>query len=217
MILRASLSSGALGLLQSTESGDISAHLWNGVQEGIGAGVGVYAFDKIAKGLYHGYRGNNNLGHNAFESGVETFTQPSFLPGYNQVQSFSVKSALDGKLYPKESFPALVNYLEKRGVHVYGTEGPPFFCGKPNGVNQIYLPENPTILQVKHELSHWLDFRKLGFEEYAKLPVYQREKMVLERLQQNRMWNNLNEFEKKFSINYVEKIKSGYKPGARDD
>lgn len=111
--------------------------------------------------------------------------------------------------------PILVNYLEKRGVHVYGTNGAPFFRGKRNGFNQIYLPEHPTALQVKHELSHWLDFKKLGFDKYAQLSTYQREKMVLERLRNNRIWEDLNQFEKEFSLNYIEQFKSGHNPGVK--
>lgn len=37
--------------------------------------------------------------------------------------------------------------------------------------------------------------------------------MVLERLQENRIWKDLNLFEKDFSLDYVEKIRLGYKPG----
>ncbi len=111
----------------------------------------------------------------------------------------------------------LVNYLEKREVNVYGTDGAPRFVGRKNGPLQVYLPEHPTVLQVKHEISHWLDFKKLGYEEYSKLSVYQREKMVLERLQENRIWKDLNQFEKDFSLDYVEKIKCGYKPGVNYD
>lgn len=102
----------------------------------------------------------------------------------------------------------LVNYLEKRGVHVYGTEGNPKFVGMWNGTGQIYLPANPTILQVKHELSHFLDFKKLGIQSYAKLSRYEREHLVLERLKNNRLWTNLNDLEKEFSINYVNILKS---------
>ena len=109
----------------------------------------------------------------------------------------------------------LVSYLEKRGTYVYATSGEPFFRGRKNGALQLYLPENPTVLQVKHELSHWLDFRRLGYEEYSKLSVYDRENMALERLQSNRIWKELNRFERDFSVNYVEKIRLGYKPGGQ--
>ena len=111
----------------------------------------------------------------------------------------------------------LVDYLEKRGVHVYGTEGAPRFRVMKSGELQIYLPENPTVLQVKHELSHWLDFKKLGLDAYSKLSIHQREKMVLDRLQSNRVWKDLNQFEKDFSLEYVEKTKGGYTPGVSYD
>lgn len=133
--------------------------------------------------------------------------------GLKQIEAFSVKAALDGALYPKDKLPILVSYLDRRGVHVYGTNKSPVFRAKMNGPSQIYWPENPTILQVKHELAHWLDFKELGFDNYAKLSTYQRENLVLKRLQNNRIWEELNQLEKDFSINYVKKIKEGYKPG----
>ena len=143
----------------------------------------------------------------AAKNSLGGFTTYGFTPAFDQIKSFTVKTALDGDLYPKDKLPTLVNYLNKRGVNVYGTNAAPCFIGRSNGAHHIYLPENPTVLQVKHELSHWLDFKKLGFNNYAKLSKYEREKMVLDRLQTNRLWNDLNNFEKDFSINYVEKIK----------
>ena len=100
---------------------------------------------------------------------------------------------------------------------MHGTEGAPRFQVMKSGALQIYLPKNPTVLQVKHELSHWLDFKQLGLGAYSKLSVYQREKMVLDRLQGNRMWKDLNQLEKEFSLHYVEKIRGGYTPGVSYD
>lgn len=47
------------------------------------------------------------------------------------------------------------------------------------------------------------------------LSTYQREKMVLERLQNNRIWEDLNQFEKEFSLNYIEQFKSGHNHGVK--
>ncbi|WP_029920626.1 zincin-like metallopeptidase toxin domain-containing protein [Nevskia soli] len=69
------------------------------------------------------------------------------------------------------------------------------------------LPENPTALQVKHELSHYLDFQQLGYDAYRDLGRYGREASVLERLQQNRIWDQLNPAEQDFSVNYVERLR----------
>lgn len=104
-------------------------------------------------------------------------------------------------------------YISLRGTHVYATNAAPCFIGRKNGINHIYLPENPTALQVKHELSHWLDFKRLGYDEYSKLSTYQREKMVLDRLQNNKIWGDLNQLEKDFSLNYIEQFKYGHTPG----
>lgn len=71
---------------------------------------------------------------------------------------------------------------------------------------QILLPENPTVLQVKHELSHYLDYKKLGLKGYIDLGRAGREQLVLERLQKNRIWYQFNDAEHEFSINYVESL-----------
>jgi Metallopeptidase toxin 4 len=71
------------------------------------------------------------------------------------------------------------------------------------------LPANPTALQVKHELGHYLDFKTLGFENYSALGRVGRESSVLDRLQSNRIWGQLNSQEKTFSIDYVERLKNG--------
>ena len=79
----------------------------------------------------------------------------------------------------------------------------------------MLLPENPTILQMKNELSHYLDFKELGYESFVELGRPGREALVLQRLQQNRSWNEFNAGEQAFSINYVERLLDsikGYTP-----
>ncbi len=144
----------------------------------------------------------------AAKNSLGGFTTYGFTPAFDQIKSFTVKTALDGDLYPKDKLPTLVNYLNKRGVNVYGTNTPPCFVVWPDSrPSQIYLPQNPTVLQVKHELSHWLDYQNLGKEKYISLSRYDREALVLDRLQKNRIWNELNEMEKDFSQKYVENLK----------
>jgi hypothetical protein len=122
--------------------------------------------------------------------------------------SESTSTAFDGKLYPPEKLQQLVPYLEKRGVSVYGTEGNPRFSARRDGTGMMELPANPTELQVKHELSHYLDFKNLGFEPYKDMGRTGREAAVLGRLQSNRIWSTLNPAEQKFSIDYVERLKN---------
>ncbi len=108
--------------------------------------------------------------------------------------------------------------MEKRNVHVYQAIDDPCFIARREGAHHIYWPENPTVLEVKHELSHWLDYKNLGYEQYASLTRHQREHLVLERLQQNRIWDNLNHLEQEFSIKYVQRVleKEGG-PSVRND
>jgi len=72
----------------------------------------------------------------------------------------SSSAAFGGTLYPSDKLRKLVPYLEKRGVSVYGTNGNPRFDARWDGTGTMYLPESPTVLQIKHELSHYLDFKQ---------------------------------------------------------
>jgi len=105
---------------------------------------------------------------------------------------------LGGKLFPQERIPALVGYLGRRGIHL--REG---VNGSFDGVQKVMrLPGNPTILNVKHELSHYLDWKKYGNDYYKLFTPQERELMVLERLKNNRFWDELNEAERVWSLDY---------------
>jgi hypothetical protein len=128
--------------------------------------------------------------------------------GRAAVGAESSAAAFSGALYSPKKLSQLVSYLEKRGVSVYGTEGNPRFIARADGTGMMELPANPTALQVKHELAHYLDFKKLGFESYRDLGRTAREASVLDRLQNNRIWPSLNRAEQDFSINYVERLRT---------
>ena len=72
----------------------------------------------------------------------------------------------------------------------------------------IHVTAQPHFgVQVKHELSHYLDVNKLGFEAYKDLGRAGRAISVLERLQGNRVWGQMNEAERVWSIDYATGIK----------
>ena len=134
----------------------------------------------------------------------------------DKVESFSTNAAFDGKLYPDKKIDQLVPYLEKRGVTVMETRGNPSFTGNWDGTGVMRLPANPTELQVKHELSHFIDFRnqikqaptvREGVQNYVDMGRLGREQSVLDHLQNNRVWNQLNDAERSFSIDYVERLR----------
>ncbi len=78
----------------------------------------------------------------------------------------------------------------------------------------MYLWPNSTVLQVKHELSHYLDYKRLGLENYTALSTFEKEHMVLERLRnKKKFWNQLSLEERLFSEKYVEDIKNKSKIG----
>lgn len=124
---------------------------------------------------------------------------------------FAPSGFLDAQLYPTEKLQILGRYLYKRGVDLYpveylpkGKQYPAFTsCYDKTGRPAVFLPRDATVLEVKHELSHYLDFRKFGREFYDKLSTYKKEQMVLDRLKNNSLWNDLTIDEQIFSERYV--------------
>jgi hypothetical protein len=111
---------------------------------------------------------------------------------------FMASGQLGGMLFPEYKIPSLVNYLEKRGIQVH--EG---INGSFSGVKGIMtLPRNPTVLNVKHELSHFLDWMKYKDDYYKLFTQAEREQMVLDRLKNNRIWDELNDAERAWSLQY---------------
>jgi len=105
---------------------------------------------------------------------------------------------LGGRLFPENKLPMLVKYLNRRGIYLH--QGP---NGSFDGVRGIMtLPRSPTHLNVRHELSHLLDYRKYGHKYYQNFSHYEREQMVLIRLKDNRVWDKLNDVERQWSLNY---------------
>jgi RHS repeat-associated protein len=125
----------------------------------------------------------------------------------NKVTDFADTGVLGGKLYPEKKLGQLVEYLNKRGGDVFEVSGNARFTARADGSFSFGLPANPTALQIKHELSHFLDFKKLGFEGYRDAGRLFREESVLNRLQGNRIWDSLTDAEKTFSIDYPASLK----------
>jgi hypothetical protein len=132
------------------------------------------------------------------------------------VESFSTNTAYDGKLYPDKKVNQLVQYLDKRGVSVMETKGNPSFTGNWDGSGVMKLPANATELQVKHELSHFIDFKnqikqapttRAGVQKYVDKGRLGREQTVLDGLQNNRVWDQLNDAERSFSVDYVKRLR----------
>ena len=90
---------------------------------------------------------------------------------------------LGGELFPADKIPRMVKYLARGGIHFHES-----INGSFDGVRGVMtLPRNPTKLNVRHELSHMLDYRKYGDDYYKLFTSAQREQMVLERLENNRI------------------------------
>ena len=124
---------------------------------------------------------------------------------------FKPDTILGGQAYPPEKLKRLIAHFEKNGTDVVCTFNQKqawFQARNPEtGRPTLGFPPRPTVLQVRHELSHWLDCKTLGVDKYAKLSEYHKEQMVLDRLKQNRIWSNgvTNRSERDFSKKYVKK------------
>ncbi len=200
--------------LQATQDGTLATRFQNvalGATFGVIAGAaGAYVIPKAKDALMPLY----NAGKSRL-SAIEGFSGQQYKPlttssnsAFNsyKIKEYFLEPAYNGKLYSPEKLQQLVKYLERRNVFVYETKGHPAFTALADRTGRMYLPERPTALQVKHELSHYIDFRNQGFESYAKMGRIERERSVLERLQKNRIWKELNELEKQFSVNYVDNL-----------
>jgi hypothetical protein len=61
-------------------------------------------------------------------------------------------------------------------------------------------PANPTVLNVRHELSHMLDFRKYQKSYYERFSSFAREEMAPDRFTNNHTLDTLNDAERHWSL-----------------
>ncbi|WP_414852253.1 zincin-like metallopeptidase toxin domain-containing protein [Brevibacillus sp. IT-7CA2] len=127
---------------------------------------------------------------------------------------------LGGKIYSEKDVKLLGKYLEKRGVTL--KVGDEFLGAGKGGAfdatnGALYLRSNPTQYEVWHELSHYIQFRKIGKEGYLKLPRTQGqvpmedlskfnapEQFVFDMLSHPKRWNMLNEAEQRHANWYID-------------
>ena len=103
-----------------------------------------------------------------------------------------------GEIFPGSKVRALVRFMKKHDIYLY--EGR--VCGFDGDKKKMSLTANATVLNVKHELCHFIDWKKYKERYYTDFTKTERERMVLERLKKNRIWNRLSEKERDFSLNY---------------
>lgn len=130
-----------------------------------------------------------------------------------------------GHLYDVGRLARLGRYLERRSVTLKVGDGnlPPNkaggFLAKPDGTAELILRGNPTDYEVWHELGHYIQWRKLGPDEYPKLPRHTvddpiqdvPEQFVFDLLENSRerRWRRLTEAEREHAIWYVQEKKGG--------
>ena len=113
-------------------------------------------------------------------------------------------------LYGKGRLDKLKSYLERRGIKLR-LDDPRLPANKGGGfiaeTGEMLLRPNATKSQVWHELSHYLDFKKLGKEAYMKLPYpLGREQLVYNRLFQSRHWNLMSLWDRALLETKIERL-----------
>lgn len=133
---------------------------------------------------------------------------------------FIEETRYGGKLYSERDLQLLNKYLEKRGVKLkVGDEFlPPNKGGGFNYItDQLILRSNPTQYEVWHEMSHFIQYKKIGKEAYASLPRTKGkvpmkdlsqfnapEQFVFDMLSNSeKRWNMLNKRERQHAIDYI--------------
>lgn len=134
-------------------------------------------------------------------SAVRTFAAENMASG----------SRVAGALYDSAKLQRLGNYLRRDGIELVlnadarlnAQNAAGMFRALPSGSGQLYLPSNPTVSEVYHELSHYLHFKSLDFNlaKYSKVGRFGREGEVYQRLIKNRQWKTFRPLEQEQHFN----------------
>ncbi len=126
--------------------------------------------------------------------------------------------SLGGQLYPAAKLEQLGSYLAKRGVALkVGDEFLPpdargVFAVYNSGGAELVLGSNPTAYEVWHELSHYIQYRRIGEEAYTALSRSRElgnvpEQFVFDMLENSpKRWSALTYEEQQHAIAYIERV-----------
>jgi hypothetical protein len=115
---------------------------------------------------------------------------------------------LGGELYGDAQLAKLEAYLARRNVTLVknadtfldSLKAGAAFEPLPNQAGNLYLRGNATSYDVWHELVHYRDFARLGYDEYIGLGSAAREQSVYEVLNGDRRWGMLNDAEQAYAV-----------------
>jgi len=119
----------------------------------------------------------------------------------------SITGKLGGDIISRDYYVKLASYLERRGVDLRRgkTSGFKVFEGDKRPV--LVLRKNATQYEAWHEISHYLDYKKLGKADYMNLPrrvgANIPEQNVFESLARPGRWERLNTAEQNHAWNYL--------------
>ncbi len=119
---------------------------------------------------------------------------------------------LGGKLYPRSDLLNLEQDLARRGIELkIGSKFLPKEAAAGfNGVDRFMVfRENPTVLEVEHELAHLEHFEKIGAEVYNNSQLTTRlmkEQFAFDTLSNSQVWESLNDAERQLAKDYIESL-----------
>lgn len=119
---------------------------------------------------------------------------------------------LGGKLYPRAELPNLKANLASRGIELrVGNKFVPQKAAAAfDGVERVMVfRDNPTILEIEHEMAHLEHFEKIGAEAYNNSQVTTRlmkEQFVFDKLSGSDLWETLTDKERILSVEYIEEL-----------
>jgi RHS repeat-associated protein len=77
------------------------------------------------------------------------------------------------------------------------------FRAYPDSTGFLFLRSNPTRYEVLHELRHFIDFRRLGYQAYKALEELGQEQSVYYALQESRNWIRFSQAERDHAYEYI--------------
>ena len=114
---------------------------------------------------------------------------------------------LGGALFPESRLPYLERLLGRHGIGLrVGDEFLPRFAAGGFDAERglLLLKNNPTRYEVQHELSHFLQCRRLGRARYSAQSRLQKEQFVFDMLENNpRRWTGLTTAQREHASWYI--------------
>jgi len=136
---------------------------------------------------------------------ISQFDTATIAPNSAVVDNITGK--LGGDVISRDYYAKLGSYLEKRGVDLRRGKTSGFKVFEGDKRPALVLRKNATQYEAWHEISHYLDYKKIGKADYLNLPrrvgANIPEQNVFQSLARPGRWERLNPTEQNHAWNYL--------------